>query len=101
MANGKRKGHINGSKFCKHGTVTESARKVAETVNKFPEVETISNGIISGKGPAHFSIKFDAIHGGWKITVRGSHAVQKLYVYTSNTEETRKRLEEAFSKNLR
>lgn len=101
MSNGKHKGHIHGPKFCKHGAVTESARKVAEIANKFQEVGSISNGFIEGKGPAHFSIKFTKINGGWTITVRGSHAVQELHVYTSNPEVTREKIEKKFPKNLR
>ncbi|HBB43826.1 MAG: hypothetical protein UW27_C0004G0022 [Parcubacteria group bacterium GW2011_GWA1_44_13] len=101
MANGKRKGHINGSKFCKHGKVTESAREVAEMVNKFPEVKKVSNGFLNGKGSSRFSMKFTEINGGWTIKIYGSHAVQELHVYTNNPAETRTKLEKELQKNLR
>lgn len=101
MGNGKRSGCIHGSKFCRHTTVTEPARRVAEVLNKFPEVTKIANGAISGKGPSQFGIKFFQIHGGWMIKVFGAHAVQKLHVYTDNAQNTRMKLEKEFSANLR
>lgn len=101
MSNGKKKGYIHGGKFSVHGRVTESARKIAETVSKYPEVKSISNGTIIGKGPSQFSIKFEEIHGGWRIKVYGSHAMQKLHVYTRDPTQTREKLELKFLNNLR
>lgn len=100
MGNGKRNGSINGAKFCKHTTVTESAQKVAEVLNRCHEVTKISNGCISGKGRAQFSMKFIPIHGGWTIHVHGSHAMQKLHVYTKDPEATRRRIEEVFPEKV-
>lgn len=101
MSKGKRNGCINGAKFCKHSTVTGSARKVAEILNKFPEVTKISNGFISGRGSSQFSIEFLPIHGGWTIKVYGCSAVQKLHIYTEDPAYTREKLIEAFPNNIR
>lgn len=101
MGNGKRNGKIHGVKFCRHTTVTEQARKVAEILNKFSEVTKIANGSISGKGPAQFGIKFVQIHGGWKIKVYGTHTVQDLHVYTDDPARTREKLELKFPNNIR
>lgn len=101
MGNGKRNGCIHGAKFCRHTTVTEPARRVAEILNKYSEVTKIANGAICGKGPSQFSIKFLQIHGGWTIKVYGAHAVQDLHVYTNDPPSTREKLELKFPFNLR
>lgn len=101
MGNGKKKGYIHGEKFSVHGRVTESARKVAEVVCKFPEVKSISNGTIVGKGPSQFTIKFEEIHGGWRIKVYGSHAMQKLHVYTKDPSHTLEKIMLKFPSNIR
>ncbi len=101
MANGKRNGCINGAKFCKHSTITESARKVAEILNKFPEVTKIANGTICGKDPSQFGIRFLLIHGGWTIKVYGCSAVQSLHIYTNDPACTKEKLELKFPNNIR
>lgn len=98
MSNGKRKNHILGPKFCKHTTVTESARKVVELINKWNEVTKISLGIIRQTKSGHFDVRFVPIHGGLTISVRGSKAIQQLHVYTSDPNETLRKLGEAFPK---
>ncbi|MBI5078132.1 MAG: hypothetical protein HZB11_02035 [Candidatus Yonathbacteria bacterium] len=101
MSNGKRKGHIHGAKFCRHTTVTEAAQRVVELVNKFPEVKKISLGIIKRSKGGCFGIKFIPIHGGWRIVVRGTQAVQRLHIYTNNPDNTREKLEREFSEHVR
>lgn len=101
MSNGKRKGHIHGAKFCKHTTVTDASQKVAALVNSFPEVKKISLGIIKRTKSGQFGMKFAPIHGGWKIIVRGTQAVQHLHIYTSNPNETREKLEQEFLEHIR
>ena len=100
VGNGKRSNCIHGTKFCKHTTVTPVARKVAEFLNNLPDVTKISNGIICGKGPSQFGIKFNQIHGGWMIKVFGAHAVQKLHVYSNNPEGTKQKLIEKFPNSI-
>lgn len=101
MGNGKRKNYISGPKFCRHGGVTEPARRVAEVVSKYTEVRKISNGDICGRGPSQFGIRFIQINGGWTIKVYGAHAVQDLHVYTNDPPSTREKLELKFPFNLR
>lgn len=96
MKDRKRSGSISGKKFCRHTTVTQSARKVAEVLNRYQEVTKISNGYINGKGRAQFSLKFIPIHGGWTIHVHGSHAMQELHIYTNDPDATRRKIEETF-----
>lgn len=101
MANGKRKGHIGGGKFCRHTTVTEAARRVAELLNSFPEVKKISLGIIKRSKSGRFGIKFEPIHGGWRIIVCGTQAVQYLHIYTNSPSDTREKLERKFAEHIR
>lgn len=96
MAAGKNENHLHGRKYCKHTTVTDSARKIAKLADSFPEVTKISLGVIEGKGSAQLGMKFTAIHGGWTIKVGGSHATQKLHIYTNDPAGTRNKIEEHF-----
>ena len=69
-----------------HSTLTDTAREVVEIAQKYIEVSKIGIGFITHTHSGRRGIKFLPISGGIKVIVRGSGAVQELYIYTSNPE---------------
>lgn len=90
------RGLLEGPKFNgKHSTVIPDAIPVVEAARDCPHVSKIALGVITPlhKGKEH--LKFTPTSGGLKMQVRGSHAVQVFWLYTTNpgaaTEEITRR----------
>ncbi|MEI6420419.1 MAG: DUF2103 domain-containing protein [bacterium] len=68
-----------------HSTLTDTAKEVLSIVSKFDEVSKIGIGFITHVRGGRRDIKFLPINGGLKAVVRGSGAVQELYIYTNES----------------
>jgi len=79
-----------------HSTLTDTAKEVMTMVTRYEEVTKVGIGFITHVRGGRRDIKFLPISGGIKAMVRGSGAVQELYIYTSNTEVVTNRLSKAF-----
>lgn len=79
-----------------HSTATETAIIVIEVIAKLNEVTKISLGKIKHIGGGERRLKCLPITGGLKIAVRGSGAVQDLFVYTNNPSATQRQAEHIF-----
>jgi len=79
-----------------HSTLTGTAREIIEIVAKYEEVSKIGIGYITHVPGGRKDIKFLKINGGIKAMVRGSGAVQELYIYTSEPEFTKSKISEYF-----
>lgn len=85
--------HVSNS----HSTLIESAACVVQAANADPCVSNIVLGVIKGGLPGtNPRIKFTAVNGGIRVTVRGNIAEQQLYVYTTNPAQTRLNIEQIF-----
>lgn len=91
------KARLGGKITDSHTTSTETAAVVIDVLSKLDEVTKISLGSIRHIGGGERRLKVAPITGGIKIAVRGSGAVQDLFVYTSNPLSTEKKLENIFS----
>jgi hypothetical protein len=81
------RGLLEGPKFNgKHSTVIPDAIPMVEAARDCPHVTKIALGVITPlhKGKEH--LKFTPASGGLKMQVRGSHAVQVFWLYTTNPE---------------
>jgi len=81
------RGLLEGPKFNgKHSTVIPDAIPMVEAARDCPHVTKIALGVITPlhKGTEH--LKFTPASGGLKMQVRGSHAVQVFWLYTTNPE---------------
>jgi hypothetical protein len=79
-----------------HTTLTKTAEEVLETASKLDEVTKISAGVITSVKGSRRALKFLPIVGGIKAAVRGSGAVQEIFIYTKTPEETAKVLLKSF-----
>jgi len=79
-----------------HTTTTDAANIVVRVLAKMPEVTKISLGIITPARGGKRGLKCLPITGGIKIVVRGIGAVQDLFVYTSDSASTQKKVEGIF-----
>lgn len=81
------RGLLEGPKFNgRHSTVIPGAIPAVVAARDCPHVNKIALGVITPlhKGPEH--LKFTPTTGGLKMQVRGTHAVQVFWVYTTNPE---------------
>lgn len=83
-----------------HSSLTSAAAEVLGLAEKRPEVSKIGIGYIAHVRGGRRDLKFLPITGGIKAMVRGSGAVQELYIYTATPEETEKYLIENFNISL-
>ncbi|MGD1097372.1 MAG: DUF2103 domain-containing protein [Bryobacteraceae bacterium] len=82
------RGLLKGSKFNgRHSTVIPSAIPVVEAARDCPHVTKIALGVITPIRAAEEHLKFTPVSGGLKMQVRGTHAVQVFYVYTTRPDE--------------
>jgi len=79
-----------------HSTATETAAIVIEALAKLDAVTKISLGAITHIGGGERRLKCLPITGGLKVVVRGSGAVQDLFVYTSDIPATQRQVEGMF-----
>jgi len=83
----------------KHTTLIDAAVLLVKQADRLREVTKISPAYIrQTKSTSQRRVKFTGINGGWKVTVRGSIAVQEIYIYTRDSEKTKLELEGVFKK---
>jgi hypothetical protein len=86
---GHEKGLLRGAKFNgRHSTVIPDAIAAVAAARDCPHVTKIALGVITPlrSGPEH--LKFSPVSGGLKMQVRGAHAVQIFWLYTTRPEDT-------------
>jgi hypothetical protein len=82
------KGLLKGSKFNgRHSTVIPSAIPAVEAARECQHVTKIALGVITPIRAAQEHLKFTPVSGGLKMQVRGTHAVQVFWLYTTRLED--------------
>jgi hypothetical protein len=82
------KGLLRGPKFNgRHSTVIPSAIRAVEAARDCPHVSKIALGVITPIRAAQEHLKFTPVSGGLKMQVRGTHAVQIFWLYTTRPED--------------
>lgn len=82
------KGLLKGPKFNgRHSTVIPSAIPAVEAARDCPHVTKIGLGVITPIKAGSEHLKFTPVSGGLKMQVRGTHAVQVFWLYTTRPEE--------------
>src|ERR1700685_384410 len=82
------KGLLRGPKFNgRHSTVIPSAIPAVEAAKACQHVTKIGLGVITPIRAAEEHLKFTPVSGGLKMQVRGTHAVQVFWVYTTHPDE--------------
>ena len=85
--------HRAGGKLTRnHTTVIDAVAPLIDYLQSCETVTKISLGIIKSLGKGVPSLKFLAVVGGWKVTVRGNTSLQEFVVYTSDPERVRTEL---------
>ena len=85
---GHEKGLLRGPKFNgRHSTVIPSAIPAVEAAKTCAHVTKIALGIITPTKTAEEHLKFTASTGGLKMQVRGTHAVQIFWLYTTRPDD--------------
>jgi hypothetical protein len=88
------KGLLRGPKFNgKHSTVIPTAIPVVEAAKECQHVTKIALGIITPIRVGTPHLKFTPMSGGLKMQVRGSHAVQIFWLYTTRPEDVIREIE--------
>ena len=87
------KGLLRGPKFNgRHSTVIPSAVPVVEAARDCEHVSKIALGVITPIRAGRERLKFTPVSGGLKIQVRGTHAVQVFWIYTTEPEAAMKEI---------
>lgn len=82
------KGLLKGPKFNgRHSTVIPSAITAIEAARDCEHVSKIALGIITPLRAGKPHLKFSPVSGGLKMQVRGTHAVQILWLYTTRPDD--------------
>lgn len=85
----KRKGVLRGPKLnYRHSSYIELAEEMILAAKALPEVTKIILGPIKNAGGGTPRITARPIPAGLSLSVRSSHQVQKLYIYTRTPRET-------------
>jgi hypothetical protein len=81
------RGLLKGPKFNgRHSTVIPSAIAAVEAARDCPRVTKIGLGVITPVKAAQEHLKFTPVSGGLKMQVRGAHAIQVFWLYTTQPE---------------
>ena len=81
------KGLLRGPKFNgRHSTVIPSAERAVAAARDCAHVTKIALGVITPIRSGQEHLKFMPVSGGLKMQVRGTHAVQVIWLYTTNPE---------------
>jgi hypothetical protein len=87
------KGLLRGPKFNgKHSTVIPTAVPLVEAARDCPLVTKIALGVITPIRAGKPHLKFTPMSGGLKMQVRGTHAVQIFWLYTTRGDEVTEEL---------
>ncbi len=82
------RGLLKGGKFNgRHSTVIPGAIPAVEAARDCPGVSKIALGVITPVRSAEEHLKFTPVSGGLKMQVRGTHAVQVFWLYTTCPED--------------
>ncbi len=82
------KGLLKGPKFNgRHSTVIPSAIAAVEAARDYPHVTKIGLGVITPLKSGSEHLKFSPVSGGLKMQVRGAHAVQIFWLYTTRPDD--------------
>src|SRR6202051_3634187 len=82
------KGLLRGPKFNeRHSTVIPSAIPAVEAARDCAHVSKIALGVITPTRAAQEHLKFTPVSGGLKMQVRGTHAIQIFWLYTTRPED--------------
>jgi hypothetical protein len=82
------KGLLKGPKFNgKHSTVIPSAIPAVEAARDCPHVTKIALGVITPIKSGEEHLKFMPVSGGLKMQVRGVHAIQIFWLYTTRAQD--------------
>lgn len=82
------RGLLKGAKFNgRHSTVIPSAIPAVQAARDCPDVTKIALGVITPMRAAHEHLKFTPVSGGLKMQVRGTHAVQVFWLYTTHPDQ--------------
>lgn len=81
------RGLLRGPKFNgRHSTVIPSAVTAVEAARDCEHVTKIALGVITPIKAGREHLKFMPVSGGLKMQVRGTHAVQVFWLYTTRPE---------------
>jgi len=75
-----------------HTTLIDAAAPLVDYLQTCEEVSKISLGLIKNIGKGQTGLKFHAVTGGWKVTIRGNVSLQEIIVYTADPERVRRGL---------
>lgn len=82
------RGLLKGPKFNgRHSTVIPSATVAVEAARDCAHVTKIGLGVITPIRSGLEHLKFTPVSGGLKMQVRGAHAVQVFWLYTTSPEQ--------------
>lgn len=88
------KGLLKGPKFNgRHSTVIPSAIGAVEAARDCPDVTKIALGVITPLRAGSPHLKFSTVTGGLKMQVRGTHAVQIFWLYTTRPDQVIREIE--------
>ncbi len=93
-----RKNLAGGKITSSHTTMTDATLGVVDRANRLSEVTKIVLGVITPVRGGRRDLKFLTITGGVKAVVRGSGAVQDIYIYTKAPERVTNVLSGGFNK---
>jgi hypothetical protein len=83
------KGLLRGPKFNgRHSTVIPSAIPAVEAARDCEYVTKIALGVITPVKSGQEHLKFSSVSGGLKMQVRGVHAIQIFWLYTTEPDKT-------------
>ena len=83
------RGLLEGAKFNgRHSTVIPSAIPAVEAARDCAHVTKIALGVITPLHAGKEHLKFTSVSGGLKMQVRGQHAVQVFWLYTTDPAAT-------------
>ena len=88
------KGLLKGPKFNgKHSTVIPTAIRAVEAARDCEIVTKITLGVITPLRAGTPHLKFSEVSGGLKMQVRGTHAVQIFWLYTTRPDDVIREIE--------
>jgi hypothetical protein len=82
------KGLLRGPKFNgRHSTVIPSAIAAVEAARDCEHISKIALGVITPVKTGKELLKFSEVSGGLKMQVRGVHAIQIFWLYTTRPDD--------------
>jgi hypothetical protein len=95
------RGLLRGPKFNgRHSTVIPSAVPAVEAARDCEHVSKIALGVITPIKAGQEHLKFMPVSGGLKMQVRGTHAVQVFWLYTTRPEAAVEEITRAWERRL-